>query len=112
MSKTIFVLSSNCLDIYTSDINLDNLIESVQSLDAYFNLGDKFSSIWMKIYDEHLAKTEIVEIYLDGKAGFSNTRVVAIWCRSWSMFTGGQLIIYKDGVIQDSISYSQEPRIG
>jgi hypothetical protein len=55
------------------------------------DLFDRFSPLWEKL-DEHGIFESVKNIYfvLGSRAGFTDTRVVYLWLKSWEMFGGGE----------------------
>ncbi len=109
--KLIFTLSQYSLDIYLDNQSLDNLIKTVSNFGEHLNLSDVFADVWSKL-DTTIDQAEQIDLVLDSKAGFTNTRVIAIWGRSWSMFTQKPFYTYQNGELITKISYSAEPKIG
>ena len=113
MNKLIFFLNKDFLEIYRSSIQLSNLIYDCRSNSRQLNLALEFENIWKNIYDEFVLDTSEFELIISADAGFTDTRIIAIWCRSEVMFnTTKSLKIIKDGQILEQIQYSQKPKIG
>jgi hypothetical protein len=109
--KIIFALSQYSLDIYQDNQDLDNLIQTVSNFGEHINLSDVFTNLWSKL-DSKIDQADQIDLVIDSKAGFTNTRVIAIWGRSWSMFTQKPFCTYQNGELITQIMYSAEPRIG
>jgi hypothetical protein len=109
--KLIFILTQFSLDIYQEVVSLDNLILNISNFGEYLSLAEVFEDSWQKI-EKYTEIATLIQFFVEDKAGFTNTRIVAIWCRTWSLFSGKPFEIYKNNTLVDSIIYSSEPRLG
>lgn len=102
--KLIFVLSQNSLDLYGSKVEFEHLIDYIDSFEERLNLNDNFMTFWQKHYDTTIQNAAQIELQIQSKASFSNTRVVSVWCRTWAMFQNKPFEISNDKSNHKSIS--------
>lgn len=113
MNKIIFFLNRNFLEIYSNTQDFENLLYECRPLDRPLNLSSEFENVWKSIYSEFVESTKEFEIVIDNNAGFTDTRMIAIWCRSEVMFDSSKsLKIIKNGQVLEEIQYSHKPKIG
>ncbi len=113
MNKIIFFLNRNFLEIYSNTQSIENLLYECKPLDRPLNLSSEFENVWKSIYSEFVETTKEFEIVIDNNAGFTDTRIIAIWCRSEVMFDSSKsLKIIKNGQVLEEIQYSNKPKIG
>ena len=122
-----FVLGQNFLEVYANKYEFEGLIEDIRSYDQILELSTKFEAIWYKLYPNYIqSATKIILIILP-RAGFTDTRIVSIWCRSKVMFDTEHPCIFeiytkeqyenqnkenRRDYNQTNIQYSQMPKIG
>jgi hypothetical protein len=113
MQKLIFQLNKDYLKIFKDSINLGNTVYECYSESKPLNLSQEFEKVWKNIYNEFVLDTREFEIAIDSNAGFTDTRMIAIWCRSEVMFDQSKsLKIIKNGEVLEEIQYSHKPKIG
>jgi hypothetical protein len=117
---------------HTDDLEL---IAQVDREEKNLNLFAKFESVWAGLNNHFELSQKTTIYYLIGPhAGFTDTRVIYLWLKSWEMFEGGRYVIEKlendldlnklsavqltdllkkiDTQNQQELLYSTEPRIG
>jgi hypothetical protein len=109
--KLIFQLDQYNLDIYSNTIDLDNLIKTVSNFGEHINLSDIFGDIWSEL-EFCTDRVDSIDLIITDRAGFTNTRVIAIWGRTWSMFHFKPFNTYYNNQLVQKIHYSTKPRIG
>ena len=113
MNKLIFFLNKDFLEIYLNTMDLSNIVYECRSSQKQLNLSQEFEQAWKNIYNEFILDTREFEIIIDNNAGFTDTRIIAVWCRSEVMFDSSKsLKIIKNGEVLEEIQYSHKPKIG
>jgi uncharacterized LabA/DUF88 family protein len=113
MNKLIFFLDRNFLEIYKDSVQLGNIVYECRSTSKPLNLSSEFEQVWKNIYNEFILDTKEFEIVIANSAGFTDTRMIAVWCRSEVMFDSSKsLKIIKNGEVLEEIQYSHKPKIG
>lgn len=113
MNKLIFFLNREFLEVYFNSKDLSNMVYECRSSTKPLNLSTEFEQVWKNIYNEFVLGTNQFEIIIDNNAGFTDTRMIAIWCRSEVMFDSSKsLKIIKNGQVLEEIQYSHKPKIG
>jgi uncharacterized LabA/DUF88 family protein len=113
MNKLIFFLNKEFLEIYLNTQALSNIVYECRSSTKPLNLATDFEQVWKNIYNEFILDTNEFEIIIDHNAGFTDTRIIAVWCRSEVMFDSSKsLKIIKNGEVLEEIQYSHKPKIG
>jgi hypothetical protein len=110
--KLFLVLSQKNLDIYKDKIDFENLVSSCENIYQTGQISERFEEYFTKIYQPLIVDCDEIELVLQVKAGFTNTRIIAVWCRSWALFCDKKFVISKDGIVQENIIYSSLPNIG
>ena len=96
INKSILFELHNTLRVYTVYVNEDDLkIELIRELDREeksLELASRFEILWHDL-DESGIFDGVSEIFfLTGKrAGFTDTRMIFMWLKSWKMFCPGNL---------------------
>jgi hypothetical protein len=109
--KLIFVLGQNYIDLYEGSVHIDNLKYSYNSDTKRLNLTERFQEIWQKNFILIKVSKEL-ELHIKKGASFTDTRIIAMWCRSNSMFNKKATFkTIKDDESSDQISYIQQPKI-
>jgi hypothetical protein len=132
-TESIIIVLDNNLHVYTvkNDSQVIELIVQLES-DKYLNLADNFE----KICIEYIMSRNPSEIYciFGNSAGFTDSRIVYMWLKSWSLFTKNnfylhnssididisrfsfsEIVEYLEPIKQNNIqllNYSRKPRIG
>ncbi len=113
MNKLIFLLNREFLEIYKDEIALINIVYECRSATKPLNLSTEFEQVWKNIYNEFVLDTNEFEVVIDHNAGFTDTRIIAVWCRSEVMFNPSKsLKIIKNDIVLEEIQYSHKPKIG
>ena len=81
-----FVLGQNFLEVYANKYQFEGFIEDIRSYDQILELSTKFESLWQKLYPNYIQNATKIILIILPRAGFTDTRVVSIWCRSKVMF--------------------------
>lgn len=111
-------------------VNHYKLVDKIERVDGFLNLGDMFQELWQK----HSFDTQDeIFLFIGEEAGFTNSRVIFLWLKSWQMFypenhfyitklddfvnLNSQIEIQEiiDKSRKDNsqnLEYGQEPRIG
>ena len=116
--KLFFVLSQKSLDIYTQKVEFEALIDTIIEFDKNFEISKNFEQTWRRNYLLYISKSDEIELQVLDRAGFTNTRIIAIWCRSWAMFENKKFVISQSDAelvkseTETSIIYSSLPNIG
>jgi hypothetical protein len=95
--KSIVIVLQDSLRVYGYDgfvksdgVNLVNELEKLAGKPV-LDLFDRFSSLWGKLEKKGVFEG-VGNIYfiLGSRAGFTDTRVVYLWLKSWEMFGSGE----------------------
>jgi hypothetical protein len=131
MNKSLIITLDKDLDIYYWDQKLD-LISSKVREGYSLKLSEDFEQIWASLYDKPTFDFKnINQIYLilGQNAGFTDSRIVFLWLKSWQFFgdsknyfitqTAGQITrdnienLVNQGIVNPmDLEYLKEPRIG
>lgn len=133
----IFYLNSD-LKVYTADqfvndqeLQIQEVGNVAREAGEYLNLFDKFEFLWADL----LENMEFDKVYflIGPKAGFTDTRIVFIWLKSWVLFNLNYVYFVSrtetdplflsqneiagllkriEGEDQKDLVYSKEPKIG
>jgi hypothetical protein len=95
--KSIVIVLQDSLRVYSYDgVVKSDGVEFVCELEKesgkpVLDLFDRFSPLWQRLTDRRVFEG-VGNIYfvLGSRAGFTDTRVVYLWLKSWEMFGGGK----------------------
>jgi hypothetical protein len=119
-----FVLGQNFLEVYAQKYEFEGLIEDIRSYDQILELSSKFESLWQKLYPDYIQNATKLALILQNRSGFTDTRVVSMWCRTKCMFDANctfEVLTQEqyenlgenlENNLKNNIQYSQAPKIG
>jgi hypothetical protein len=139
-------MTENSIIIFELDVDLrvyltDDLVKSEQTPTLFtqiirsqkvLNLSESFEQIWIDLDAVgHLEGTKQIYFFTGPTAGFTDSRVIFVWLKSWQSFTAGQIFVgpknyqgnfdslSNEEKVQNlktknstNLNYSREPRLG
>jgi len=135
-NSIIFKLGLN-LELYRLDSVNGKLvlIEQIEPKDGPLSLSDNFEHFWKKNWVNELKPIQKIYFFIEQRGGFTDTRVVYLWLKTWQMFNAENVFfvhklidslelesieelylnlsqIIKTRKLSSDLVYSNEPRIG